>query len=142
VKYPDLSNRAVLIRGPSQDYWHQDAQRYHAEKFCEQTKKVHESLQTSIENQKERLYSHWLLVFPEGVVFENYILSDDAVHVKKTTLDLVGSCSYTDEKGKDQELELLGMDVHWRIATKGGEMIRSPEANSKKNKRFALRKGK
>jgi hypothetical protein len=139
-KYPTLANRAVLIRGPSQNYWHQDAGRYHAESFCDQTKKVHESLQTNLETKKDRLYSHWLLVFPLGTEMENHILSDDAVHVKKGTLDLVGSYQFVDEKGKQQDVELLGVDVHWRIAVKGGEMIRSPSVPKKK--RFSSRKTK
>jgi hypothetical protein len=137
-KYPSLANRAVLIRGPSQDYWHQDPERYHAESFCEQTKKAHESLQTHLDANKERLYSNWLLVFPEGTQLENHILSDDASHVKKGTLDLVGSYQFLDDKSKMQDVELFGMDVHWRVAVKGGEMIRSP--NAPKKKRFATRK--
>jgi hypothetical protein len=139
-KYPTLANRAVLIRGPSQDYWHQDAERYHVESFCSQTKKAHESLQTILDNNKERLYSHWLLVFPQGTQMENHILSDDAVHVKRGTLDLVGSYEYLDEKNKNQDVELIGLDVHWRIAVKGGDMIRSPSVPKKK--RFANRKVK
>lgn len=141
-KYPALANRAVLIRGPSQDYWHRDAERYHEQPFCEQTKKAHQTLQTNLDASKDRLFSHWLLVFPIGTEMENFVLSDDAVHVKKATLDLVSSYSFVDEKNKNTEVELLGVDVHWRIAIKGGEMIRSPSAPTKNKKRFANRKGK
>jgi hypothetical protein len=133
-KYPSLGQRAVLIRGPSQDYWHKDHEIYHAESFCERTKKAHESLQTNIEKSKDRLYSYWLLVFPHGTEIENHILSDDAVHVKKESLDLVGSYTYTDDKNKNHDMELYGLDVYWRIAVKGGEMIRSPDVKKKKQR--------
>jgi hypothetical protein len=141
-KFPTLASRAVLVRGPSQDFWHQDAERYHQTPFCDQTKKVHETLQTNLEANKDRLFSFWLLVFPVGTEMENFVLSDDAVHVKKSTLDLVGSYSFVDDRNKTQEVELLGVDVHWRIAVRGGEMIRSPSAPSKNKQRFAQRKGK
>lgn len=146
VKFPSLANRAVLVRGPSQSYWHQDADRYHQdqdppEKFCPQTKKVHESLQTALEANKERLYSHWLLVFPEGTLLENHVMSDNAEHVTRHSFDLVGSFAFPDEtvKGKTVEIEIFGLDVHWRIALKGGVMLRSPDGNARKNKRFAHR---
>ena len=138
-KYPTLANRAVLIRGPSQDYWHQDAERYHAEPFCDQTKKAHEALKTNLDANKDRLYSNWLLVFPQGTQLENHVLSDDAVHVKKGSLDLVGSYQFLDhDKNALEDVEIYGMDVHWCIAVKGGEMIRSPDPQKKK--RFGNRK--
>ena len=139
-KYPDLANRAVLIRGPSQDYWHKSSERYHMDSFCDRTKLVHESLETMISTNIDRQYSHWLLVFPEETQLENHIISGDSVHVTKGTVDLVGSFEICDDKGKTQVIENYGMDVHWRIAVQGGEMIRSPDASNKKTKRFANRK--
>jgi hypothetical protein len=147
-KFPTLANRAVLVRGPSQDYWHQDAELYHQDrdppdKFCAQTKKVHESLQTALEANKERLDSHWLLVFPEDTELENHILSDNAEHVTRHSFDLVGCYAFPDETAKNKvtEMEIFGLDVHWRIAVKGGVMLRSPDVTlARKNKRFSHRK--
>jgi hypothetical protein len=103
TKFPSLANRAVLVRGPSQGYWHQDAERYHQdrdppEKFCTQTLKVHETLQTALETNKDRLYSHWLLVFPEGTMLENHVMSDNAEHVKGHSFDLIGSSMHMQMK--------------------------------------------
>ena len=103
-----------------------------SEGFCAQTKKAHKSLQTNHDANKDHLYSHWLLVFPQGTELENHIFSDDAAHVKRGSLDLVGYYKYMDEKDEQQEVELYGMDVHWWIAVKGGEMICSPEPQKKK----------
>jgi hypothetical protein len=135
-KYPHLARRAVLIKGPSQDYWHQDAMRYHAEMKCDRTRIVHQTLQTSIAGNPARMRSTWLLVFPPTTQFENHVLSGDANYVLKETLDLYGSIWEGNE-----EIQLLGTDVHWRIALKGGEMICSPDASNAK-KRFANRKKK
>lgn len=132
-KYPTLANRSVLVRGPSQDYWHQSAERYHQEPFCSITKTVHETLETNIKGDIKRRFSHWLIVFPVGTKLENHILSDDAVHVKKNVLDLVDKVVLDGE-----EIEILGCDVYWRIALRGGEMIRSPE--NPNTGRFARRK--
>jgi hypothetical protein len=35
-RYPNLESRAVQIRGPSQDYWHQDPTLYHEELFMQE----------------------------------------------------------------------------------------------------------
>ena len=141
AKYPALAHRAVLIRGPAQDFWHQDAARYHHAdepdnpiKICEATFTAHETFQTTIKQQPERLWSHWLLVFPEGTHLVNYTLSDDATHVKMETNEMI----YVHE---EEDIELFGMDVHWRIAVDGGEMNRSP-ALKKKKSRYANRRKK
>lgn len=144
-KYPALANRAVLIRGPSQDYWHQDAKRYHQPQedkvICEPTKKAHMVLQTNINESKDRLYSHWLLVFPQGTEMENFVMSHDAYHVMRNSFELYSAIeSWDPEKKKSEFLDLLGMDVHWRIAVKGGEMISSPSVTEKTKRRFAQRK--
>ena len=140
-KYPTLAQRSVLIRGPSQDFWHRSADRYHQLGFCDKTKTVHEALETQIENDPSRLYSHWLIVLPQGTELENHILSDDAKHVKKMTNDLVATIKLNEgDEHEEEEVELLGLDVYWRIAIKGGEMLRSPERNLPKKKRFAHRK--
>ena len=140
-QYPALAGRAVLIRGPSQDFWHQKASRYHQEMKCDKTKTVHETLETQISNDTNRRYSFWLLVFPKGTELENHILSDDAVNVKKHYNDLVESVKLNEGEDDEEEVELLGLDIYWRIATKGGEMIRSPDAVKRKS-RFAQRKNK
>ena len=78
-------------------------------------------------------------MFPEDTRFENHILSDDAVIVKKGVNDLVETAKLNEgDKDEEEEIELLGMDVYWRIAKQGGDLIRSPDAPKKK--RFAHRK--
>jgi hypothetical protein len=138
-KYPSLAERIVLVRGPSQDYFHQDAERYHQDSFCAETKKAHETLQTNIAADKSRQECWWLLVFPEGTVLENHIISGDAVHVKKEFMELSEKNSAINEKGKTEEVEQLSGEVYWRIALTGGERLRSP-APSKKKKRQYVKK--
>jgi hypothetical protein len=65
-KYPTIAHRAVLCRGPSQHFWHADANRYHQNDICPVTKTVHESLQTEIGNDPLRQYVWYLIVLPEG----------------------------------------------------------------------------
>jgi hypothetical protein len=81
-KYPSLAKRAVLIRGPSQDFWNQKASRYHQNQFCDKTKVVHQTLETQISGEPTCKISYWLIVLPSDTVLENHILSDDAEHVK------------------------------------------------------------
>lgn len=138
---PQLAERSVLIRGPSQAYWHQDAERYHQLTFCDKTKTVHETLQTNINGTPERVHSHWLLVFPEGHVLENHVFSDDATHVKTCNQDLIADFTVDEGDADAQEtVDLFGLDIYWRIALQGGERIRSPDARARR--RYAHRRSR
>ena len=137
-KYPSLSKRAVLIRGPSQNFWHKSSTRYHQDGFCDKTRQVHEVLEAKIAETVTRRYSWWLIVLPDGTELENHIMSDDAVHVKKVAMDLEETMKKYDEDDIEEEFTLVGMDVYWRIALKGGDMLRTPPRGTTKKKRFVV----
>ena len=139
-KYPSIAKRSVLIRGPSQDFWHQSSARYHQDNFCDKTRQVHDVLEAKIAETVSRRYSWWLIVLPEGVELENHIMSDDAVHVKKEAMDLEETMKKLDEDDMEEEFTLVGMDIYWRIALKGGDMLRSPPKGTTKKKRFIVHK--
>ena len=65
-------------------------------------------------------------------------MSDDAVHVKKEAMDLEERVKKFDEDDIEEEFTLVGMNVYWRIALKGGDMLRSPPRLTTKKKRFAI----
>ena len=142
-KFPTLAHRSVLIRGPSQDLWHQRPDVYHYGDHCPTTKTAHESVRTEIEGNPDRKFSYWLLVLPRDTQLENYIFSDDAVIVKKEIKELITDVKVEmkDDKDEDkvtkEEVEIYGMDVSWKIAKAGGTMIRSPSV--KKATRFKKR---
>ncbi len=142
-KFPALGNRSILLRGPSQDYWHTSADLYHQdERACKKTKLVHTKLETAISKTPDRKYSYWLLVFPEGTILENHVFSGDAVHVRRETNDMNAEVTVTDGHGDDAvkfQVELFGVSVYWRIAIAGGEMIRSPD-RAVRGRRFRNRK--
>lgn len=141
TQYPTLSNRSVLIRGPSQSFWNKDPARYHKDSFCEKTKLVHETFQTDIASAPTRCFSYWLLVFPEGTHLENHILSSNSTHVKKAIRDLLVQEQLPDPDHPGTlapAIPLVGIDVHWRIAKDGGAMIRSPDRSRRGGgRRFA-----
>jgi hypothetical protein len=134
-EFPTLASRAVLIRGPSQELWHRRPDLYHEEPFCSQTALFHEAQQTAIKQSIVRLYSCWLLVLPKGTVLENYIISHDSVHVNTGIQEMTKAFETEDENGKTQLETLYGMDVHWRIAVAGGNMVSDPGSASKKRRK-------
>ena len=129
-RFPTLASRSILIRGPSQDFWHASAERYHANNQninCENTKIVHTALETAISKNENRKYSYWLVVFPEDIVLENYVFSDDDTHITKHTNDMADEF-----KNDDDDLDIFGMSVYWRIAVSGGELVNPVSAPKKK----------
>ncbi len=138
-KYPGLAKRSVLLSGPSQDFWHASHERYHQVDFCEDTKTVHETLETDIEGDLKRKVSYWLLVFPEGTQLENHILSDDAVHVRKEVNEMVDDVVFEEGTEEEETVEILGTDIYWRIAKSGGTRIRKTGQRTTR-KRYAQRK--
>jgi len=133
-EFPTLSNRSVLIRGPSQELWHRRNDIYHEEQFCAQTALIHETQQTAIRQSIVRMYSYWLLVLPKGTVLENYIISHDSINVTTCTQEMTKAFEAEDESGKTQLETLYGMDVYWRIAVAGGSMVSGPGSSTKKRR--------
>jgi hypothetical protein len=149
--YPSMKERVMRIKGPSQSFWHQTATRYHSdpEYNCSNTKKAHLALEDKITSDPSRSHSYWLIVFPKGITLENYIFSDDAIHVKTESMDLVGKTKLTTEEDEgsddddddddDDEVEIWGQEVYWRMAMSGGDRLRSPDRKAARKKRFGSR---
>jgi hypothetical protein len=134
-QFPSLANCCVLIRGPSQELWHRRPDLYHEDPFCHQTALIHEAQQTAIKQSIVRLYSYWLLVLPKGITLENYIISQDSVHILKSTREMTQAFETEDEHGKAEMETLYGMDVYWRIAVAGGNMVTDPGSAAKKRRK-------
>jgi hypothetical protein len=139
-RYPSLDSRAVQIRGPSQDFWHQNPELYHEElytqvegatnnlpKDCSSTLNAHKKLYAAIQGDPTRKYSYWLLVFPESVVLENHIFSDDSSNVRKHIHPM--EAQFMDD---DEVTDINGVDVFWRIAVSGGDRLQVPTSARKK----------
>jgi hypothetical protein len=134
-EFPALAHRAVLIRGPSQEFWHRRPDIYHEEPFCKQTKLAHESQQTAIKQSIVREKSYWLLVLPRGTLLENHVISHNSVHVKKAIKELATTLETEDDDGNVTEEVLYGTDVYWRIAVQGGNMVSDPGSATKKRRK-------
>lgn len=134
-EFPALANRSILIRGPSQELWHRRPDLYHEESFCGQTALIHEAQQTAIKQSLHRLYSYWLVVLPKNTMLENYIISHDSIHVLKGTQEMAKAFEIEDSAGKLAMETLYGMDVYWRIAVAGGNMVTDPGSATKKRRK-------
>jgi hypothetical protein len=136
TKFPTLAHRALMFVGPSQDYWHRNTALYHEDNVdCKPTQKKHSTTQKAIKNNPLRQLEHTLMVFGEGVHFENHIFSNDA---KKVAVVPNEMCTSIDNGG--EELELDGISLFWRIAIAGGDELDTDETKVKffsKKKRSA-----
>jgi hypothetical protein len=111
---PEDTVGMVLIRGPTRCIAYKDVQQYHRKGKngkgvnCVVTKKIHK------EQYKEVLppYSYWLLIFPEGLCFDNLIFSDDQVEVKA---NYNGICIGDNVTGITDK-PFNAMFVYWEIA--------------------------
>ena len=68
-------------------------------------------------------------------MLENHIISHDSVHVKKGTQDMTKAFEAEGANGKTELETLHGMDVHWRIALAGGNMVSDPASATKKRRK-------
>jgi hypothetical protein len=122
-----LYGRVIMLRGPSRAFWLWDAARCHMDtaKFdCPKTKQRHDKTDTAIENDPSRKYSYHLLVFPQGVVLDNSIFSDNNTQI--TRHQLAHKLEADDVENKFRQV-IWGMNVYWRIAEVGGIRIRKEE---------------
>jgi hypothetical protein len=132
ARYPTLADRAVMVRGPSQDWFIQDTLKYHADKGnidCEPTQKKHSATEQAIKDDPSRQLEHTLLIFKKGTKLENHIFSDDAVYIDVEVNDM--SLPY-DNQG--ELMDVMGTPLFWRIAVAGGSKLAS--GKSKKGKKL------
>jgi hypothetical protein len=124
ARYATLATRAVMIRGPSQDFFIQDTERYQADKDnidCEPTKKKHSATKQAIKDDPSLQLQHTLLIFKKGINLENHVFSDDAVYIMAEVNDMVA----TIDKDHGEDLEIMGTALFWRIAVAGGSKLAS-----------------
>lgn len=123
--YPSLDGRILQVRGPSQDYWHMSANRYHEDENnikCPATYKKHRALERAIKDNPKRQLENTLFVFPRDVRLENYVFSEDGIVVRKFVNDMYSSMEVEGDDGII-EFDIEGVDVYWRIAIDGGEAL-------------------
>jgi hypothetical protein len=135
AKYPTMAKRAVMIRGPSQDSFIQDTERYHKDKNtidCEPTKKKHLATEQAIKDDPSRQLVHTLLIFKKGTNLENHVFSDDAIDITVQVNDMIASV----DNGDGESLEVMGTTLFWRIAVAGGSKL----AAAKKGKKLFKKK--
>jgi hypothetical protein len=117
--YPDdLAQRLVLIKGPSQNFWFSNTDRYHTKLTCAVTKHAHKATDLEIQEDPSRQHAYWLLVFPEGTHLDNGIFSSDGNNVDARWNDMA-----SDEKSNIAGKLLYGMAIYWNIGVTGGRRI-------------------
>jgi hypothetical protein len=84
ARFPTLADCAVMARGPSQDLFIKNTEKYHEDKHnidCTPTKKNHLATKQAIKDNPSRQLEHTLLIFKKGIKLENHIFSDDADYI-------------------------------------------------------------
>jgi hypothetical protein len=119
---PELMNRVVLIKGPSQSSWTR-SEEYSKMITCVATQQAHEAVQLEIKSDPHRQFSHWLLVFPEHVALDNTTFSKHPSKVKPE----FNSMTIEEDDNPSGET-LRGLAVYWSIAEAGGRQIEADDA--------------
>jgi hypothetical protein len=135
ARFPTLAGRAVMVRGPSQDFFIKDTEKYHQDKGninCAPTKKKHSATEQAIKDDPARQLEHTLLIFKKGVKLENHIFSDDAIYI-----DVVVNDMLTPIDNDGDILDIMGTTLFWRIAVAGGSKLAS--GKPKKKKKFFVK---
>ena len=112
--------RAIMVKGPSQDHFHQDPDLYNHQNS--ETKKAHMKLTIAIEEDDNRKWTHYLLVFPPGTVLDNRVFQGD--NTKKV------ATQYVPLQEEDEypivDTRLIGASVYFTIAeSESGEKVES-----------------
>ena len=111
--------RALAVRGPSRRHFITDTQRFRNKRVskqrcvCDATFEQQSGTELAINDNEEQKLSHWMLLFPEGVAFDNRVFSDDESNVLCKSVGL-------DSKAANNSLgmDLQAIVVFWRVAQK------------------------
>jgi hypothetical protein len=128
-KLTSLISRAVMVKGPSRNYWMSDAGMYHKKGVdCQVTKTAHEKTDTAIKADPNRQTSFFLIVFHKSLILDNYIFSgnDTVLQMWKNGMKL--EPDHDRNPFKMKKLDVIGMCLWWRVGTAGGTRIRDGKA--------------
>ena len=122
---PEWKDRIILIKGPAQDFWLRNTQRYHSGKNkidCPATMKAHLATSVAIdeEDAQKRFWGYYILAFGPTIELDNQIFSreEGVVPIMNNPLTLK-----KDDADNKFGQKFLGMTVYWRIAVRGGIKI-------------------
>ena len=132
---PGLEDRVIEFRKPSVSSFFQNNEIYHKEIDCLATKNENNATMVAIDEVEERKWLYIWLVFPNGTILDNHILSSDDGIVQMEGHGLVIS-----KEEIDLEEDFIGMGLYWRIAKKGGRRIAHRAGQSKMSSVFKSKK--
>ena len=107
-----------FARESSRSSWFNNTLDYHRRGLCDETKDAHSSTVSKIKVDSARGVEYHLLVFGEGMVLANGVLSGDPIQIKKTT---IGLSEVIDG------ITFHTMMVYWVIAQRDGGFRRTEE---------------
>jgi hypothetical protein len=129
---PGLEDRVILIRKPSVSPFFQTKynQRYHEGIDCVATQNANNGTLIAIDDDEERKYQYFLLIFPKYTVLDNRAFSpdDEIVQMGEHSLKIPKK-----DIDADCKKDVRGVGVYWRIADKGGRRIEERSGNAKKS---------
>jgi hypothetical protein len=127
-KLASLIGRAVVVKGPSRNYWMTDAEMYHQKAECQVTKTAHEKTDTAIEADPDRQKSFYLLVFDKRLILDNYIFSGNNTSLQAWKNGMKLEPKHPRYPFTKKKLDVIGMCLWWRIGIAGGTRIRNCKA--------------
>ena len=120
VMYNGEPDKAILIKGKTRKSCYNELATYHHTNTLKFVKEKHLKTKAQLKENADRDYSFWLLVFPQGVVLDNSILSGN----NKTVLMKTSGTS--EMKGTGNFLTLI---VYWQIAVKNDDYFNADSDN-------------
>ena len=122
---PDFKDRAILIKGPSRDFWFNQIEEYHKDMDCAATKRAHLATAGEIASDEERHFKYWLLIFPESIILDNGVFSGHPTNIESNVVGL--------ESNMD-DLDFRSAMIYWQVALKnGGRRIKAKKATCVKS---------
>jgi hypothetical protein len=135
-KLAPLIDRAVMVKGPSRSYWMSNAEMYHQKGGFQITKNAHKKTDTAIEMDPNRQTSFYLIVFPKGIILDNYIFSGNNSDLEMWKHGMQLGPDHARYPFKKKKMDVLGMCLWWRIGIARGTRIRNGEAKEYANNVF------
>jgi len=109
---PELEDRAILVTGRCRPSVYDEIDEYHRKQYsCQATKTKHRNTAGEIKQDPGRLFKHWLLIFPEGIVLDNVIISGDHRDILMKSIGV---------KEKKEDNTSCTLFVNWVVALRDG----------------------
>jgi hypothetical protein len=116
MSVPSGAERQLLVRTPSRSLHYSHEEKFHRDGYSAVARNIHLGIHQNISDDPRRAWVYYLIQFPNTVVLDNAVLSQDMHHVKRRKVGVSYSEADTGIRGIGSNAFMVSWEIAERAA--------------------------